>query len=242
MRHIKKTVEKFGAESIAQMQVGGIRFDIGNPRAVKFLATKRFKIQGINETTQRRLAKKLSAALEAGKSQGDMIKIVQGEFKFARRFRAARIARTEIASSANHGITEGQKQGIAEGSVLTHKRWINSRDGEVRDDHRVEQTQRAEDPFDIGGEFLDFPGDPGGSAGNIINCFPAGTLIGGSFVGGMRANYSGKMITIRTRKGLNVSVTPNHPILTDTGFIPACEINEVTRLVWNLGHVKKSFS
>jgi len=179
IKHITGAIKKFGGEAIAGMQVS-VAFNIDNPRAVKYLESKRIAIKKINETTQANLRKKLSQALSEGKNQNQIAELVRSEFSGMRQYRAERIARTEIASSANYGINEGQKQGLAEGSVFTHKKWIHSRDADVRDDHRVSQIQKADDPFSIGGEFLDFPGDPAGSPGMIINCRCATIPVRGS--------------------------------------------------------------
>lgn len=167
--HIIGAIKKSGAQVLNGMEVG-ISFDIQNPRAIKYLESKRMVIKGINEHTQSVLREKLSQALADGKTQSEISKIVAKEFDGMVKFRADRIARTEIGSSANFGINEGQQQGIADGSVFTHKEWIQSRDNDVRDEHRVTQTQKVGDPFDIGGEFLMYPGDNAGSPWNFINC------------------------------------------------------------------------
>ncbi|NMM84305.1 hypothetical protein B2J88_08020 [Rhodococcus sp. SRB_17] len=55
------------------------------------------------------------------------------------------------------------------------------------------------------------------------NCFPAGVLV--SVPSGIRAGdsrrYEGEMIVIHTASGVELSVTPNHPILTPEGWVAA---------------------
>jgi hypothetical protein len=41
-----------------------------------------------------------------------------------------------------------------------------------------------------------------------------------------RRSYAGKLITITTARGQQVTITPNHPVLTDQGWIPADFIHE----------------
>ena len=94
------------------------------------------------------------------------------------RRRAARIARTE-------GHTSSQFAGQAQMDQLGldyRKRWVSVQDARTRDredafNHRAAngQTVPRNEQFKIkkqggGFELLDFPGDPKGSAGNIINC------------------------------------------------------------------------
>ena len=60
----------------------------------------------------------------------------------------------------------------------TLKEWVTALDDKVRDgsssefDHTAAHGEAVElkAAFEATGESLEFPGDPGGSAGNIINC------------------------------------------------------------------------
>lgn len=84
---------------------------------------------------------------------------------------AATIARTEIHASALEAVSAAiQDQEIA---VRTKTWWANL-DKRVRDDHRDahEQVRPLDEPFEVGGELLRFPGDQslGAGPGNVINC------------------------------------------------------------------------
>ena len=52
------------------------------------------------------------------------------------------------------------------------KEWLTAVDGRERDAHRMANGQKRDplEPFNVGGELLMLPGDPRGSASNIINC------------------------------------------------------------------------
>ena len=89
-------------------------------------------------------------------------------------WRLQRIVRTETISGLNAGSFEGYK--IMD---VPKKEWLTARDPNVRgneeDDEfsHVEadgQVVGVEEPFIVGGEELMYPGDPDGSAGNIIRC------------------------------------------------------------------------
>jgi len=127
------------------------------------------KITGINRTTQNMVANQLRKGLEAGESLNELtarIKTTLG----SNRARALGIARTQTASAVGTGRHAGMQ---AAGVEL--KAWITSGDTEVRDAHVAAGQKYAEgiplgQPFEVGGELLMYPGDPAGSAANIINC------------------------------------------------------------------------
>jgi uncharacterized protein with gpF-like domain len=86
--------------------------------------------------------------------------------------RANIIARTETHTAANYGA-----QQAAELTGLNMKReWVSAQDDRTRDTSEADhvdadgQTVGMKEPFTVSGEKLMFPGDPSGSAANVINC------------------------------------------------------------------------
>jgi hypothetical protein len=76
------------------------------------------------------------------------------------------------------------------------------------------------------------PGDPSGSAEQVINCFTGDTAVSfNSLKKSIKSFYTGEIITIKTKLGYHISVTPNHPIMTNEGLIAAKFVNEFTNLV-----------
>jgi len=127
------------------------------------------KITGINRTTQEMVANQLRTGLEAGEGLNELtarIKTALG----SNRARALGIARTQTAGAVGTGRHAGmQKAGVE------LKAWITSGDLEVRDAHKNAGIKYAEgipldQPFEVDRELLMYPGDPAGSAANIINC------------------------------------------------------------------------
>ena len=88
--------------------------------------------------------------------------------------RAAVIARTESHSAAMWS----QVEAIKDTGLELRKQWIAAKDERTRTlqdgpfDHAAMdgETVDMDQPFIVGGEQLEFPGDPNGSPGNIINC------------------------------------------------------------------------
>src|SRR3990167_322555 len=63
------------------------------------------------------------------------------------------------------------------------------------------------------------------------NSYLPGNVIEGLVQSASKAFYSGPAITIKTGKGCRISVTINHPILTDSGFINAGKLTKGKYLV-----------
>lgn len=95
--------------------------------------------------------------------------------------RAQVIARTESGTAMNYSSYEGATQT----GLKLNKRWLSSRDEDVRTypnsqfDHlRADgETVPLEAKFYKTGEALDYPMDSAGSIGNIVNCRCAKRLI-----------------------------------------------------------------
>jgi HK97 family phage portal protein len=82
--------------------------------------------------------------------------------------RAERIARTEVLGTLNEAALDT----YAGSGEVAAKEWLAIQDDRTRDEH-IEadgQTVGLADGFIVGSETLQFPGDPSGSPGNIINC------------------------------------------------------------------------
>ena len=67
----------------------------------------------------------------------------------------------------------------------------------------------------------------------IIECLPGDTLVVGAktAVRAMRRFYDGPLIEIATASDYHLSTTPNHPILTGRGWVPAGELNKSDHLI-----------
>lgn len=62
--------------------------------------------------------------------------------------------------------------------------------------------------------------------GNAINCYLPDTEVQGRFVAGSKSYYEGMVVKLVTRSGRNLTVTPNHSVMTDRGLIAANEVTE----------------
>jgi len=87
----------------------------------------------------------------------------------------------------------------------------------------IGKTNSSGDGFDL----MDYPGDMSASIANWINCLHPDTKVTQatpeSFT---RREYIGKLVSIVTDTGNKISVTVNHPILTDAGWVAADQLIE----------------
>ena len=115
------------------------------------------------------VARQLRTGLEAGEGLNELTARIKKTLG-SNRARALRIARTSTAGAVGSGRHAGMKEAGVE-----LKAWITSGDTDVRDAHVAAGRQYAEGipldtPFIVDNESLMYPGDPAGSAANIINC------------------------------------------------------------------------
>lgn len=64
------------------------------------------------------------------------------------------------------------------------------------------------------------------------NCLvPGGFVLAESVISESRRFYCGKVITLKTSTGNEITITPNHPVLTDRGFVPADGLAEGDKII-----------
>jgi 2'-5' RNA ligase len=85
--------------------------------------------------------------------------------------RAERIAMTEATRAFNAGV-HAAAQALVNGGTPVVKQWLTRRDDRVREAHRDVngQLRLLDDPFDVGGFPMAYPGDPLAPADLTVNC------------------------------------------------------------------------
>ena len=163
-------IDAWGATVLAELGVG-MSFDMLNPLVVSHLeefATNRIE-DLVDQTTRNALRTQLVEGVRAGEGVRELSARVRSVFDAADKYRARTIARTEVNSSANFASWSAYKQS----GVVEKRGWLTTRDGAERDAHgAVKEPYEVpiDEPFIVGGERLMYPGDPSGSAWNVINC------------------------------------------------------------------------
>ena len=107
-------------------------------------------------------------------------------------------------------------------------------------DDRVRHEHRALDSLGIDGTNIYRNDDPVFQMFRPpwdYNCVLPDNLVSGRIVGALKANYSGQAVEIITSNGARVTLTVNHPVLTEEGFVAAGTLEEGQNLIC---HVEKA--
>lgn len=122
--------------------------------------------------TQRALQSDLITGLLRGDSIRDIAKSIKSTIEVDMKD-AIRIARTETTYAQNSARQTVGEEGERLGFNML-KQWVATEDGRTRDEHQDADGQvvKVDEPFEVGGEHLMFPGDfsMGASAWNTVNC------------------------------------------------------------------------
>jgi hypothetical protein len=130
------------------------------------------KVTQINRTTENQIRRIIRSGIDEGLSVSKIGSNIRTMAAPMSALRANIIARTETHTAANFGA-----QQAAELTGLKMMReWVSAQDDRTRDTSEADhvdadgQTVGMKEPFTVSGEKLMFPGDPSGSAANVINC------------------------------------------------------------------------
>lgn len=138
--------------------------------ALSYIASEmiRRRIASVAETTRQQIVNAVDRGYKEGVGQAGVAKIIREAIPSMSGYRSALIARTETHGAANAGAFAAAD----ETGLILDKEWISAEDERTREDHALANGQIVgkDQPFDIGGEALMYPGDPAGSAEQVINC------------------------------------------------------------------------
>lgn len=171
---VKRRLRPIIAESVLRTGINtaaavGVRFDLENPLVAEAIDRQVAMLDQYGERLREHVGDTLQEAAHEGLSIPDTVKRMResGEFSKAQ---ATTVARTEIISASNDGAITAVRAAGSE----THpfKRWLATDDDRTRLTHQRAHNQqvRLEDPFTVGSETCDHPGDTNLSGGERINC------------------------------------------------------------------------
>jgi len=126
--------------------------------------------QKVNDTTWNGLIGIIQESELAGEGIPSMQERINNFFGGRKSdYQTERIARTTMTGASNFA----DQQAWDQSEVVKKKIWISALlPGRTRDEHAAAHNQRVgiNEMFVVGNEQLEYPGDPNGSPGNIINC------------------------------------------------------------------------
>jgi hypothetical protein len=183
----------------------------------------------VSDTTRSRLETVMRNGLREGHSISWMAASIRGLGSTFPVHRARNIARTETGNALNSArdvSIKGLKEELGPEGVKVGKSWLSVLGTTTRDTHADADGQLADEEgnFNVGGYMVPYPAHFSLPPSERCNCFPAGTLAQGNFTGAQKVWYDGTFTEIILRSGGRISLTPNHPVVTSEGLIPACQI------------------
>lgn len=172
----RRTLNLFGERVLDAAKDAGLILETKDARSFFSQAVERWiagfgaqKVVQIGATTRRQIRQ----AIAAGEAEGEGIAAIAKRIRDKTggtigRVRALVIARTEVHTASQAAAEQAQKA-----LDLPFKReWIAAQDERTRDSHVSADGQVAAQGslFQVGEAFLDYPGDPSGPPGEVINC------------------------------------------------------------------------
>jgi SPP1 gp7 family putative phage head morphogenesis protein len=145
-----------------------------NPEAISFFADRENKMRNIPTDIFAQISGAIQEGITEGDPMSDIAKRVRAEFNDISKGRARVIAQTETSAAygtANHAAMD--QVGV------TGKRWLTSRNANVRPAHRAMEGETipfqdkfvVENPETGEVDYIDHPSDVNGQPWNVINCF-----------------------------------------------------------------------
>lgn len=173
---------------------------------------------------QRQIKKSVTSGILQGKSVGKIAKDLQARVSEMNRASAVRAARTAITSAQNGGRMDSYKAASDMG-IKVRKRWVATKDGRTRHAHQKLDGQTVDWDESFTSELgkIRFPGDPRAKPANVYNCFVGDVKVASDskLIRSYKHIYEGDLITVKTAGGVKFTCTPNHPILTPSGWVSA---------------------
>lgn len=125
-------IKEHGRDALAILGIARENFNPTSAFVQQFIETKGLEFaKGINQTTKDKINNIIGQGITEGAGLPEIRKRIITTFEGFKKSRAATIARTEVARSANWAIMEGYRQsGVVEG-----KEWITALDERVRPTH-----------------------------------------------------------------------------------------------------------
>lgn len=201
-----------------------VAFDLANPYIARVLDGVGVLVKGLNADSQQMLQDAIESGLAAGDGPGVIAANLSDLVAGWSDARSLTIARTETAHAFNWAATAGYRDsGIVSDCICLDSPdcgWDGHDDPEQADG-----TVRSLD------EAEEFPT-------SHPNAVFEGTTIEplGGVLAGYRAWWNGPAVAISTTGGPHDTVGPNHPVLTERGWVRAKDLRQGDHVVRRTGH------
>lgn len=126
------------------------------------------KVVQVSDTTKAIVARAIARGYRDGLGQAGVADLIRGLVPQTYPARAEVIARTETHAAASYGAQEAAK----ETGLPLRREWVAAVGERTRETHQAANGQIVgmDEPFQVGGASLAYPGDPAGPPEEVINC------------------------------------------------------------------------
>jgi len=165
----------------------------------------------ISQTTKDYIMEVISNGIDQGWSIKQMVDEIERKDYLDGRVR--RILRTE----SNRAVNYGTELAADKFEYKTQKRWVAVHDNRTRHWHLDAdgQTVNQNGTYSVGGEQLEFPGDPNGSGANTINCRCFSEIVAMRDDNGRLISKDGQQPQARVRGALRAQLQSIYADLTN---------------------------
>lgn len=167
-----KAIEKASGWTLRRLGVADsfIGANVRDIRSQALLGTIENRIKGVGDTMYHEATSALRVALENGEGVDKAAARVSHSLNVSAG-RARTIARTEAAAVVN-GADAGISQELQQAGITHVVEWLSTPGDRTRKTHKSANGQRivVGEKFQVGRSRLAYPGDPNGSAEEVINC------------------------------------------------------------------------
>lgn len=176
------------------------------------------------DATRNMIRRTLVKAVAGGLTDTQIAALLEQDYAFSRD-RAELIARTEVQNAAGSGAYEG-----AQRVGMKVKKWLTS-----NNDNACPLCLANE----AAGWIAIDKAFPAGAEAPLQHprCFPGSTTVAFASrpVAAIDRPFNGRVVVLRTASGQEVTCTPNHPILTDCGWVAAQTLDVGSNVVRYVG-------
>jgi hypothetical protein len=220
---IELAIIKAEAQLSAQLDTAAL---IPDTKMSQYLKTNSLsKLTGtLAETTKQKLRDAITLAVRSGGTADDIVGAIKATVKEFSSVRAELIAQTEVNNAYNFGRTE-----LARSAGFTEKRWVT----ESGNPCAICILNEAEGYIGIDETFLSGNQRPTAHP----RCVLGKTMVlpGGRVTKAFRRRYEGAIYEFTFSDGPNLSITPNHPILTAGGWVAASGLSSGDQVFQRIG-------
>lgn len=231
---VEPAYQQGAAQQLSNLSVQSAAYAASRPNLTALLTSQPYRtrlgflkvrvadtLRGYTEGVKSHMSQILQDGLAAGRNARDVARRMADQIGIEYR-RAERIARTEIPNALRQARLEEAQQATVELGLLTREMHMSALSPTTRPSHRARHgklytVQEQREWWSI--------------VPNMINCYLPGTRVSGRFVGGSKARYEGPALDLVVTGGADLSVTPNHPLMTPFGLVAAAELRKGDYLI-----------